>query len=445
MMVGKSIRNRLFLTAAVFLASALIVLSCSRGGGSNGGSGGGGTPPPPPPTFLTFATPQEAAGSISAALVTRSLAGAAITAAMELGLTGKLTAGIGSLYKPGLDLTNSAALRSLDPTLAGMADIVTMSRRSPVLKKVVQRTAAMAPLFSVQQTTSVDEVLTVGFCDNTDGRITIVGQNNYTDITSTTLDYTYDVKFTKCRDDITFSELNGTLRVVNSESIATSAFTSSLVASLTQKQYSAIDYATLTQQITMSGSFGNNDQITFGAKTADGAFAVTTPTLGNTPEKVVTYTFVVFSEAWTVTRNAGDGSDSRVDTITGQVVVTTAKGGVTTGRFNVALNLTDRLDTLNDVPGTKNQWLDGTIDTSWSPDLALSGCLSGRLSIATSPATPWTYTLATGYLCPVSGELKSNNATITYGPSIQLALTNNLKQTFVNCAALDQTGGVCAF
>ena len=217
MNVNWSVRNRMLLAAGFVLAAALVVVSCSSGGGGGGAAAGGGTPPPPPPppaaTFLVFNSPQQAAATTSAALSARSAADSVFNLAIDLGLTGKLTAGIGSLYKPARPAAN---LGGLDPALAGMADIMKISRLSPVIRKVVLRKAAMAP-------TSVSTVLTTGFCDNADGQITITGQNNYQDIASTSLAYTYDVAFTKCRDDITFTQLDGTLHVVYDESIATAA------------------------------------------------------------------------------------------------------------------------------------------------------------------------------------------------------------------------------
>jgi hypothetical protein len=65
--------------------------------------------------------------------------------------------------------------------------------------------------------------------------------------------------------------------------------------------------------------------------------------------------------------------------------------------------------------------------------------------ITTSESTPQTYTLATGYTCPVSGALTINNAAITYTGSIKLDLTNSQTQTFASCGALAQEGGVCTF
>jgi hypothetical protein len=423
----------------IILVTALIFASCRSKGGSSGSSGGGDvTPPPPPPILVDFTTTQQAAASSSAVQETRTAADAVFLSAMDLGLAGKLTAGIGSQFKP---------IQPLDPTLAGIVDASKMSARSPVLKKVAQKIsqkpAATAPL-SAAITTPVNEVLTTGFCDNVDGQIAILGQNNYADLASTSLQYTYDVTFTKCRDDITFSQLDGTMHVVNDEDIFTAAFTSDMTVDLTQQMFSAIDYATLTQRTVMKGAFGNSDQVSSGSKTSNGSFAVTTPALVATPEKVVTYTFVNSSDGWSITHNL-DGSDTRTDQISGQVVVRTDIAGAQVGLFNMSLNLTDRLDTLNDVPGTKKRLLNGTIDTAWTPDLSASGCLPGQMTISTSETTPQTFTLASGYTCPVAGSLSINNATIAYGASIQVGLTNNQTQTFATCAALAQEGGVCTF
>jgi hypothetical protein len=430
--------NKLLLIFVIITVVAMIAGGCrkkNRGGSTDSNPDvstdptvTGSTEGPTDTIPVAFTTSQEAAVVTTASLDTKALADAQFAVSMALGLTKPLSGPSGA-YAP-----RHSGANGTDPSMTTMADAMVRFVQAPAIQKALQKAGAM----KAARVNTINETAT-DYCSNADGEVKISGTNNYDDPTSVLLTYSYDVKFTNCRDDIMFTQLDGSIRVEFSEGIDTSVFSSNLASvSLTQLQFSAIDYATQTQKSALNGTFGNSDQATSGARNADGSFIVTTPA------KQVSYLYTGVTDTWSSTHNA-DNSDTKTVYEHGIFRVTTSSAGIEIGHVVMDLNLVERWDTMNDAAGTKKNWLNGVIDINWEPDLSASGCLPGQITITTPDATPRTYTLLTGYSCPVSGSVQFNNSSITYGTSIQVSLTNNTPQIFADCAALSAASGVCAF
>ncbi len=172
-----------------------------------------------------------------------------------------------------------------------------------------------------------------------------------------------------------FTQLDGNLHIESVRSTDNNGVTSTLVAkALTEKTFSAVDLAVMTKIAVMDGEFISDNQVVRGAKSSTGTFVVTTPAQGAVAEKVETFNYNGLVETSTFTHNA-DGSDTAVTTTQGSFSVTSATGGNTTFKLDLALNLKDETLSLNDAAGTTNNKISGDVDMLWTP--AIDGCAAG--------------------------------------------------------------------
>jgi hypothetical protein len=283
----------------------------------------------------------------------------------------------------------------------------------------------------------VNETLTVGFCDNADGRIQISGTNNYDEVDNPSVTSSYDIVFTTCRDDVLASELDGRIHIEESESTDNNVVAASLTAqNLAESLFEDETFAVLTERTALTGAFSDSDLLTPGTTSASGAFAVTTAARGGSPETIVDHTFDVLTNTRTATSDATSTTDA--NTVNGTFTLGRFVGGAEVFKMTMAIdNLVDSVQTIT-AGGNRIQTIDGTIGMAWAPEKA--GCIAGQMTIATT--TPRAF--APGGTCPSEGVMTINNAIITFGTPIQVTMTNSTtSQTFADCAAMDATGAAC--
>jgi Big-like domain-containing protein len=382
--------------------------------------------------FTTLPIPAaiQAARTFSAVLGAQSLMDAQFSAVMALGQN-SLPAG----FAPGLSKSRGGDIGSIDPTLSSIVENMQRLLLSAAIQGAVRKAGARTAQFAPVNTT-----LTTEFCSNADGSVAITGTNNYDDALSTLVTFSYDMSFTNCRDDIALTRLDGILHIEGVQSTDNDATTSSLTANnLTEKQFSSSAFDVMTQQSVMNGSFVINNQVSTIAKTASGSFVVTTPAQGAATEKAVTLTYTGLVENSSLTHNV-DASDTNVTTSAGTIMLGVTQGGAVTLQMTLGISLEDKTQLMNDVAGTRKNWINGTMDATWVPDLSQAGCKTGSLTFLTN--APSTFTLATG-LCPVSGTMMMNDATVTYGIPVMVTAGNGETQSFPDCNALNQAGVVC--
>jgi hypothetical protein len=343
-------------------------------------------------------------------------------------------------FAPGLS-KDSGAIAQVDPTLAMMVTEMQRLAASPTVQKAVKKARAMKTALA----TAVSTTLTTEFCSNADGTVSIAGQNNYDEAANPSVTSSYKLIFTNCLDDILFTRLTGVLTLDDAASTDNAENRQSLLAeNLMMEQFSTVAMDVKTQQSVLSGAFINDDKGLSGSNAGGGTFVVTTPA-GASPEKVVTYTYDGLIVERAHTHNA-DATDTIVKTTKGSFKVTSTSGGAKTFELNLAMDLTDKTTELNDAAGTKNNELNGTIDITFAPEMAPTGCQSGKVTISTVSTAPRVFTTAGG-TCPQQGTVNINNASINYDPGqpIDVTIGNGAPQTFADCAALAAAGGSCKF
>jgi hypothetical protein len=419
------------LMAVLVLGLSVYLAACSGGGG--GGGSDSGTP------LATYSTTTQAAAATSTTMGVMTTMGAQISSGMSMGLS-SIPAGYAAKFAK---RNSGGDIGSIDPTLKMMMENMAKRSKSPVIQKAVKKAAAL----KAKRVISVNDPLP---CDNAGGTIMIVGTNNSDDASAPADISTYDITFNSCRDNITSTETNGTLHIEdNSSRNAPYAYSSSLTANLTEKIYTDSTFTALSQQFVFSGTFSDNDQITSGTVGANGSFVMTIPAQGAAPATQITLAFTNLSDTWTSTRNA-DGTDTDVDTVGGAFGITVSSDSTVNFQLTLSLNLVDKWQFMNDSAGTEKNWMNGSISVSWVPDLSASGCLPGSISISTVEADPLTYTFASGSICPISGTLTINNATVEFGTSSGTATdiivtVNGTSQAYPSCFALDAAGGACMY
>lgn len=458
MLVKDSTLKRLVVfsvVAMLVIASSMFVTACHR-------SKGGGTaaveepqPPPPPPPLpgtpppdVVFTSTAEAANGLPAVQGVRALADNQFTSVMQLVADTRPPG-----FAPGMD---KDAIGTLSPDLLKMADAMEKLAQSPAIRKAVAKAGELktASMLATMRTQTVPPTtITADMCP-AGGSVTISGTNNLDQVNAPNLTSTYEIVYADCADDVLFTVLTGTVSVTQTESIETAAIATSVDADLTQTNY-AIDpavvifdpaTATQTQVVKLADSFSDSNQGATGEKTATGSIAMTDAATG-----------ITTAYAWTDLR---DRRDNAVDTaghtdeqhaITGSLKVTTVPAGATapTKSLTMAMAIEDVWHIVaNDPTGTRRRTVEGIIDVSRSPDLSLSGCLDGRLNISMpNLAATLEYKAASGYNCPISGVIKANNSSITYGVGVPIHVTldNGADQTYADCVALNAAAQVCGY
>lgn len=433
--------KRLLAVLCLLVLIISIPISCRRSSGDDGPPvvppGDIIVPPGPGPrpetVPITFTTPQQAAGSTAAIDGMQALSSAQFAAIMELGLSSQPPG-----FAPAVS-RSTGAIAKVDPSLAMMVTEMQRLAASPTVQRAVKKARALQTALA----TAVSTTLSLEFCSNEDGTVHMEGQNNFDEAANPSLASDYTLVFTNCKDDIELTRLTGTLHIEDASSTDNAGVKSSLLATnLALEQFSSIAYDVMTKKSVLNGAFVKNDQVNLVDDEGGGTFVVTTPA-GGLPEKVVTYTYDGLHVESQHTHNA-DATDSIVATTKGSFKVTSTSGGVKTFELNFAMDLAEQRIQLNDTAGTERSLLSGSIDIAYAPEMAASGCQTGKVTIST--VAPREFTTAGG-ACPHKGTVNLNNATINYDPGqpIRVSVVGAAPQTFADCAALDASGGACTF
>ncbi len=404
---------------ALFVAP---VISCGGGASSSG------------PNTVTYASASQAASGGSSAKASVDLSNSISTAASDLSSSSNPSG-----YAPGkggsaaIDTTSIAAL---DPRLKGLVDKMLVRMQAPAVKNAVSKARSFK---TMSQPLSSATVTVSASCPG-GGTYQVTG----TDTSSTGVykEYTVDILFTACTDTTasTNSKLDGTLHVYDKEMIASTSITRNASVNLTAQNYisSALDTTDV-----MNGTFNGTDTGTAGTDYANGSFSETDAGTGN----VATFYFTNMSGAWSKLDDPGV-STTIIKTVNGNYGFSITS---TDGTFGLDIGLSNLQDKLKynwvlGVIDSVDQWINGSITITWTPDLSALGCLSGTITFTTDDLTPIHMPVVAYFLtCPTSGVLRINNATIEYGkPSgTQVTVTVGTDSKVYSSCNLLPSGGLC--
>jgi hypothetical protein len=440
-----------WLAICVLLALAVTVtatVSCRRSSGGDEAPPVTGNEPvipspgpgPAPGTpDVVFSSPVQAAQATSVVAGMQTLASTQFAVASALGVDAQPGGFAPSLSK-------SSDIGNIDPALAAIVGKMKSFAGSATIRSAVRKAGALRA--KAMRATVPETTLTMEAC-NAEGQAVISGENTYDDAGNPNIVSKYTVTFTNCKDSGDLTQVDGVLHIEQFMSTENDGVASTVVATgLTIMQFTATpvaDFAVMTQKSVMDGTFISDDQVVRGANFADGSFVVTTPAQGIIPEKVELFEFDGLEEDRTLTHNP-DLTNTTVTTTKGTFKATATSGGAVISQVTVALDLAENTVILNDLAGTRNNKLNGTIDVTFGAGQTLAGCLSGKLNISTVDTAPRVFTTAGG-ACPTNGTVQINSATINYEPGspIQVAVGSGTPVNYADCAALDAASGSCKF
>ncbi len=301
------------------------------------------------------------------------------------------------------------------------------------MKKASQLSASLAPVNTTL--TSADGVCMDG------GSITVTGTDDST--VSTTV-YDVTITFNNCRDYvIDYTELSGSMRLVENTVIGSSSDTSLTVTNFSEKIYSDSLYTFLSSADVLNGSFSSIDDMTSGSNTASGSYS-STDYVG---QLAMSFTFSGLRDDWIDTETLTTPATGTIqDTVNGtfSFIATDTSSGFSAGFTFGMTDFTDQI-TYN-ADGTTDEWWDGSIGMSWNPPVA--GCLAGTITFTTQVDDPMHYSSQDLSICPVSGTLTANNATIQFGtsgavlsPAVKVTV-GTVSTTYTDCHSLGG-GSIC--
>lgn len=253
------------------------------------------------------------------------------------------------------------------------------------------------------------------------------------------------VSFTNCRDSsvngsiVTYYDLAGSLTgtyQINNDNSRSAV----LNVDLTTVEYSDL-FTTSTGTLVLNGDFSSSSDSagTSGTNTADGSFSVTSaPANGNL---TLAFTFTNVNDAWTKAYNAPEAGDITEEHTGSGAYLLSITNNATLEQITLTVTLAD-LTAKKAVNGLfTDEWVNGRIDIQWSDNVS-AWCVSGTYDFTTEAATP--VRTFHGSICPASGKVQINNATIEYGKPFFPLVTftiNGISHVFANCTALG--GGAC--
>ncbi len=399
---------------ALLLSLAFVWAGCSGGGG-----GGGDLPGP-----ISFTSAEQAGASSPTAMGVTALGMVTTGEAFDLA-NGSIPA-----YAPASKKTaDTAAIAKLDPRLKELVDRMKAQLQAPVLKKAVKKAQELAAsrVVSINTTLSCDN-----YAGGTTGTVTVVGTDNSdTYLTDGFLETDITVTFNTCRDNFLLTELSGTLRLYEKSANDSSYFIGNMTATnFTQKIYS-VDFSPANLVLTnvVNATFGNDETPSGGTGTGNGSFNTTWY-----DGEVDTLTFTNMSDIWTF--SAVSGVETSEDTVNGSFRFAASIPGY--GTYSLAITLTDLYHKLayNTATSAADEWIDGTVSINWTPDPL--GCIEGSMTFTT--VTPMHYNNYIADMCPVSGELAVNNATIVFLPA-SIEVTINGITYYTDCTGIQ--GSIC--
>ena len=401
-------KNRVVKMVSVLFVSVLLVagliISCSGSKSSDNG---------PPPVI--YSDPGQAASGASSAKASVDLSDAMSTAAMDLSSSSPNTGGYAP-GKGGAKTTDTSSIGSIDPKLKKLVDGMLASMKSPAVKSAVSKARTNRAKVSMAATTPVTFTIS-GLCSGGSGTFTVMGAD--TSDGSTYNEFTVDIRFDSCKDlPDTFgiySVTTGTIHAYDKEMIDISANTRNATIDLTAEKFDSLNAHVYTD--VAKGTFNSTDLGTAtsrsGRNTATGSFSEHDVVANATG--TFYFTNMVGDWTWDVV----SGVETVANTANGNFGLLFVPDPTQSFRLNIGLsNLQNKLrfHTNAMIDPSIDQWVNGSVITTWTPDLSAFGCKSGIITFTTADATPLHYSDSMDD-CPDSGTLQVNNATIVYfGP-----------------------------
>lgn len=409
----------LLLIAVSFWALA----SCGGGGG-----GGGGT---------QLTATQQAAASASAAQGAIALS-ANVAGSVDMA-SGYIPAG----YAPGKGglRAGTAAIANIDPRLKDVVDRMLAQ---------IQKPAVQGPLAKARSFKTLSAPLSASSSSMTvpcDTGTYVITSSILTTPTSTT--NTVTVAYNNCKYIASWSVLNGSLSATHTIDSAGPSDTANVtINNLTDTAYTDASFSVVSDIFSLNGTFdsartGNLLSSSSGTASALGNFTwtIVDPVYGNV---VMSFNFgsgiTPISDAWTKVVSAPTTTETH--TANGSYGLTVSAPGQSIALSITLANLEDKYRT-NSTNGD-DEWINGSVSISWSPDLSQWGCLNGTYVFTTAPGTPIHW--GPFDYCPTSGTVQVNNAKIEFGKPSGYKVTvtlqpNGPSEVFYDCDSLG--GGMC--
>ncbi|OGW35997.1 MAG: hypothetical protein A2X58_09145 [Nitrospirae bacterium GWC2_56_14] len=401
-----------------------LIISCGSNSSDNGTQS------------VTYSDPTEAANGASSAKASVDM-----TSAMSEAAAGLSSSSNPSGYAPGkggAKTTDTSSIANIDPKLKKLVDGMLASMKTPAVRNAVSKARASKAKVSM----SPGAFTLTSSCTDSSGTFTITGTD--TSVAGTYVEYTVDIRFDSCKDlpDAfgIYSVTTGTIHAYDKEMAGNAANTRNATIDLTAEKYDSLNLNAHVKTDVVKGTFNATDSGTAtsrsGRNTANGSFSETDLINNETG----TFYFTNMTGDWTW------DFASPVETVTN-----TANGNFglnfvnasQTLTLNIGLsNLQNKLRTNTDA--SIDQWVNGSVTITWTPDLSIFGCRSGRITFTTADATPLHY-LSNLDTCPDSGTLQVNNATIVYyGPDDPNNIVITVGAVSVvrpDCSSME--GGIC--
>jgi hypothetical protein len=392
---------------------------------------------------VTYSDPTEAANGASSAKASVDMTSAMSEAAAGLSSSSSNPEGYAP-GKGGTTATDTSSIANIDPKLKTLVDGMLASMKAPVVQNAVSKARASKAKVSMAAGPGNPGVVTIsGLCSGGTGTFTITGTDSSN--VGTYVEYTVDIRFDSCRDvpDTAgiYSITTGTIHVYDKEMAGNTAITRNATLDLIAEKYDSLNSDLHVKTDVVKAAFNATDSGTAisrsGRNTANGSFSEKDWVKNETG----TFYFTNMTGDWTW--DDVSGVITVANTANGNFGLNFVNASAQTLTLNIGLsNLQNKLRFNADA--SIDQWVNGSVTITWTPDLSIFGCKSGRITFTTADATPLHYfnNLDT---CPDSGTLQINNATIVYfgpdDPSNIVITVGALSVTRPNCLSME--GGIC--
>ncbi len=406
------------LIAALVLGLAMYLGAC----GGGGGGGGGGTP------LVSYGTSTQAAAGVKSA-----------TGAVTLSSTiGDMTSGFADgAVPPGYAPARKArardnsAIANIDPRLKTAVDRMSADLKSPAIQKAIAKARALKTSSALASSITISTDCSLG------GYFTISGTNSST----TSYDeFTINVAYYNCiegTDALNNNVASGSLHYYDKYMLDNTARNESLTANnLTLASYAS---GTLTVTGKTNGtlssvySFGTNSVETW-QNSANASYSLT---FNDGYDSKLAFSMNNVSSTEVYTPGAGGTWTDDFTTNGGFVFTVSNNSGILASIALVFTNLDDKY-ALN-ADQTFDRWLNGSFSLTWAPS-AGNDCMPGKVTLGTAANTPIHYGTLSDFLggvCPLSGTLTLNNATIEFGvpspPQVTVTVGTGTPQVFSDC------------
>jgi hypothetical protein len=405
--------------SVLVIAIAFLFSACGNNNDSN-------TSGPAP---AKYSTPDDAAASASAAGSAMSTI-SDLAASLDVMSQIKLPASLAAKRSAKAGLTTSG---KTDPQVKALLDKAAGIAKTAMMQKVFQKTNS----FKTSRSVSINATYDAGdgVCTS-GGSMTIVGSNNSDDLSRTYGSVTYTITFNNCDDGTTVANGSFTVHAKSyydyssmsySESMTNLTFVDGSGNTVTLNasyglNLSEPDADHFTETVTANGYFADRDQ--YGAEAR--------------------FTFSSVSEKFTYANDTATGHETSKATINGgmRFALKDNVGTLVLALSISATNFGQEVLYYNDLAGTEEDRINGTVALSWTP--VIGGCSPGSVTFKT--VEPMTYTTAGGSE-PVSGLVKVNGATVEFatpsGTQITVTLANGDSMVYADMAELDAAASSC--